>query len=189
MDDGWRKVSNPASGETITFLETSEETGGAQVVMLIALRPGGVVTPHSHHVGEKFECVDGNFTVHLNGRDGTLSPGEVMLADPHVMHGFRNDTELPATVRVTATPAEDIDKILRALAGLARDGRLMPGRPPKDPLVMASLAYRGHYYSPPLPRWLYWPLIGGMAALGGRAADKAIARYNQTPPPTAAPTP
>jgi quercetin dioxygenase-like cupin family protein len=189
MDDGWRTVSNPTSGETFTFLETSEDTGGARVVTLIALRPGGAVAPHSHRLGEKFECVNGTFTAHLDGQDATLSPCQLMIAEPNVMHGFRNDTDWPATVRVTATPAGDFDKIMRTLAGLARDGRLIPGRPPKDPLVMASLAYRGRYYRPPLPRWLYWPLIGGMAALGGRAADRAMARYNQMPPSTAAPSP
>jgi quercetin dioxygenase-like cupin family protein len=181
MDDGWRRVSNPISGETFTFVETSEDTNGARVVMLVALRPGGAVKPHSHLMEETFECVDGTFTVHLDGREATLSHGDVMVADANTMHGFRNDTAELATMRVTATPAGDIDKIMRTLAGLARDGRLVSGRPPKNPLVMASLAYRGRYYAPPLPRWLYRPLIGGMAAFGRRAADRTIARYNQIP--------
>lgn len=182
MDDDWRRVSNPVSGETITFLRTSEETGGAEVVMLVSLTPGGAVTPHSHRMAETFECVDGTFTVQLDGRDSTLSAGEVMVANPRVMHGFRNDTDQPATVRVSATPAGDIDKVLRTLAGLARDGLLRPGRPPRNPLLMANLAYRGRYYSPPLPKWLYWPLVSSMAGLGGRAADRAITRYSETPP-------
>lgn len=181
MNDDWRRVGNPVTGETITFLRTSEETAGTEVVMLVSLTPGGSVKPHSHRMAETFECVEGTFRIHVDGRDATLSPGETMVAAPGVMHGFSNDTDKPATVRVTATPARDIDKILRTLAGLARDGRLRPGRPPQDPLLMASLAYRGRYYAPPLPRWLYWPLIGGLAALGRRAADQAIDRYSEMP--------
>jgi hypothetical protein len=91
-----------------------------------------------------------------------------MVANPQQMHGFRNDTDLPATLKVTATPAGDLDRILRTLCGLSRDGLLVPGKPPRHPLVMASLAYRGRYYAPPLPRWLYWTPIGGMAPLGAQ---------------------
>jgi len=103
-----------------------------------------------------------------------------MVANPQQMHGFRNDTDLPATLKVTATPAGDLDRILPTLCGLSRDGLLVPGKPPRHPLVMASLAYRGRYYAPPLPRWLYWTPIGGMAPFGARASDRVIDRYNGT---------
>lgn len=178
MSDAFRTVHNPGTGETITFLETSEDTGGARVVALIRLDPGGAVTPHSHRITETFECVDGSFTVHLNGRDLAFAPGDSVVADPHELHGFRNDTDAPATLRVTATPAGDLDRVLRTLCGLSTDGLLVPGKPPRHPFVMASLAHRGRYYSPPLPRWLYWTLIGATAPLGARACDRIMARYN-----------
>ena len=108
-------------------------------------------------------------------------PGESVVADPHQMHGFRNDTDVPATLKVTATPADDLDRVLRTLCGLSRDGLLIPGKPPRHPLVMANLAYRGRYYSPPLPRWLYWTLIGGMSPFGARACTRIMARYNPAP--------
>ena len=52
-----------------------------------------------------------------------------MIAEPYEMHGFRNDTAQPATLKVTATPAGDLDRILRTLSGLSRDGLLVPGKP------------------------------------------------------------
>ena len=55
MSDAYRTVDNPGTGETITFVETSEASGGARVVALITLAPGGAVTPHSHQVRETFE--------------------------------------------------------------------------------------------------------------------------------------
>jgi hypothetical protein len=73
--------------------------------------------------------------------------------------------------------------VLRTLSGLSRDGLLVPGKPPRHPLAMANLAYRGRYYSPPLPRWLYWTLIGAMAPFGARACDQIMTRYN---PPASA---
>jgi quercetin dioxygenase-like cupin family protein len=181
MIDASRTVNNPGTGETITFLETSEESGGTRVVALITLAPGGGVTAHSHRATETFECAEGAFTVHLAGRDTRFSPGESMVAGPHQMHGFRNDTDVPATLKVTATPADDLDRVLRTLCGLSRDGLLVPGKPPPHPLAMANLAYRGRYYCPPLPRWLYWALIGGMSPFGARACDRIMARYNPAP--------
>jgi quercetin dioxygenase-like cupin family protein len=177
--DGDRTVRNPATGETITFLETSAETAGARVLMDITLEPGGAVVPHSHRAAERFECLDGVFVIHHAGRDARFGSGDVLVAAPHAMHGFRNDSDAPATLRVTVTPADDLDKVLRTLAGQARAGRLVPGRPPRDPFAMASIAWRGRYYQPPMPRWVYWPLMGTMAALGRRSADRLIARYSR----------
>ena len=181
MADAYSTVSNPGTGETIAFLETAEDSGGARVVALITVAPGGAVTPHSHRATETFECVEGVFTVRLGGRDMRFPPGERVIADPHQMHGFRNDTGVPAILKVTATPADDLDRVLRTLCGLSRDGLLIPGKPPRHPLVMANLAYRGRYYSPPLPRWLYWTLIGGMSPFGARACTRVMARYNPAP--------
>lgn len=177
MTDPLRTVTNPRAGETITFLETSEETGGARMVATITLAPGGSVFPHSHRVEERFECNEGTFRVRLCGTDRLLGPGEVVTVAPHELHGFRNDTDSPAMLTVTATPAGDLDRILRTLAGLTRDGLLEPGKPPKHPLIMASLAWRGRYYEPPMPRWLYMPLMGALAPLGKRACDRTIERY------------
>jgi quercetin dioxygenase-like cupin family protein len=183
MSNAYRTVVNRGTGETITFVETSEESGGARVVALITLAPGGAVTPHSHQVKETFECVEGVFTVHLGGRDMAFPAGASMAASPHQLHGFRNDTDVPATLKVTATPAGDLDRVLRTLCGLSQDGLLVPGKPPRHPLAMANLAYRGRYYSPPLPRWLYWALIGAMAPFGARACDLIMACYNPPPVP------
>jgi quercetin dioxygenase-like cupin family protein len=181
MDDARRTVANPVTGETITFLTTSEQTAGQEAVMSITLAPAGVITPHSHRMVERFECLDGTFMAYRHGRYVPLKVGQVMLADAHALHGLRNDTDEPATVRVTVTPSGELDTILRALAGLARDGRLVPGKAPKDQLAMAALAHRVRFYQPPLPRWLYWPLMDGMAVFGRRAGDRLLARYDLGP--------
>jgi quercetin dioxygenase-like cupin family protein len=174
-----RTVTNTVTGETITFLETSAERGGVRVVAQITLTPGGSVIPHSHRVSESFECLDGSFITHLAGKEIEFLPGQRMIAQPHEMHGFRNDTAQPATLKVTATPAGDLDRTLRTLSGLSRDGLLVPGKPPRPAFAMASLAWRGRYYQPPLPRWLYWTMMGAMAPFGARACDRLMARYNE----------
>jgi hypothetical protein len=79
-----------------------------------------------------------------------------MIVEQHKMHGFRNDTAQPATLKVPAAPAGELDPILRALSGLSHDGLLVPGKPPQPALAMASLAWRSRYYQPPLQR-SEWP--------------------------------
>jgi hypothetical protein len=75
-----------------------------------------------------------------------------LIAEPHEMHGFRNDTTQPATLKVTATPALELDRILRTLCGLSRDGLLVPAKPPRvAPPIMANFAWRNRFYQPPLP--------------------------------------
>lgn len=177
-----RTVTNTVTGETITFLETSAETGGVRVVAQIRVIPGGSVIPHSHRVSESFECLDGSFITHLAGKETEFTPGQRMLAEPYVMHGFRNDTAQPATLKVTVTPAGDLDRVLRTLSGLSRDGLLVPGKPPRPAFAMASLAWRSRYYQPPLPKSLYWMMMGVMAPFGARACDRLMARYNEEGP-------
>jgi hypothetical protein len=83
-----------------------------------------------------------NGLLHLAGKETEFIPGQRMIAKPYEMHGFRNDTANPATLRVTATPAGDLDRTLRTLSGLSRDGLLVPGKPLRPAVAIASLAWR-----------------------------------------------
>ncbi len=176
--EAWRTIVNPVSGETVTFVETEEESNGSRVVMQIEVAPGGGPAPHSHrNQTEVFEGLVNTVTLQIGKRRITLSPGNIATAPPGVLHGWRNDSEAPATIRVTATPPENIEWGLRATFYMMREGLL-----PKQPLVAALLLQRGGVYLPPLPRWLYWPLIGTLGRLGqwmGR--EKVLARYGERP--------
>jgi len=68
MNEDWRTITNPATGEEVTFVETSQETGGLRVVMRLTLAPGGAVQAHSHRLAESFECVEGQSTSAWMGR-------------------------------------------------------------------------------------------------------------------------
>ena len=182
MPDSWRVVANPASGETFTFIETAEETGGLRVVTLIDLAPGGGVSPHSHRAEEHFECTAGEVSMVLAGQERTISTGEEVTVQPDGMHGLRNRGDVPASVRVTIAPPGDFERTMRALAGLARDGRMVPGHPPRvNPFAMAYLASGDGYYMPPLPRWLYRPLVGALGAIGRKPGERILAQYDAKP--------
>jgi len=72
----WRTIANPASGETISFVETVEETHGDRVVMHITVAPGGGPTPHAHrHQTEAFEGLAGTVDLYLGERQIALPVG------------------------------------------------------------------------------------------------------------------
>jgi len=183
MTAGWRRLENPASGETFTFLETSAETGGTRVVALVDVQPGGGPRPHSHPPEETFELVNGVVELLHDGGRSRLEPGEPVTVPPGSLHTFTNPSDAPASVKVTIVPALDFERVMRALAGLARDGRLgKPGGRPAEPALMANLAHRSRYYEPPMPRLLWNLLNSALAPFGRRAADEALARYDRQHP-------
>lgn len=183
MTEAWRRVENPVSGETFTFIETSEETGGARVVTLIDVAPGGGPPAHAHRPEETFELVDGEVQLLLDGERRRLELGEPVVVPPGRVHTFTNPGDDVATVKVTVVPPGDFERIMRALAGLSREGRIgPPGARPPEPALMASLAMRDGYYQPPLPRPLWRLVMGALAPFGRRAGEAALARYDREHP-------
>ncbi len=172
----WRTIINPASGETITFLETAEESNGSWVVMQIEVAPGGGPAPHAHRTQtEVFEGCAGTVELQLGKRRITLTPGDITTVQPGVLHGFRNVTQTPAIIRVTASPPENIELGLRAAFFMMREGLLR-----RKPLVSTLLLHESDLYLPPLPPWFYWLLIGVLGRLGQWTGGKHIlTRYGE----------
>jgi len=153
------------------------------VVTLIDLQPGGGPRPHAHPPEETFELVDGVVELLHEGRRRRLEAAEPITVPPGSVHTFTNPSDAPASVKVTVVPAHDFERVMRALAGLARDGRLgEPGVRPAEPALMANLARRSGYYQPPMPRLLWNLLNSALAPFGRRAADDALARYDRQHP-------
>jgi quercetin dioxygenase-like cupin family protein len=165
-----RTIADQNTGETLTFLETSEETGGDHVVVRLTLAPGTVIPPHAHPIQETFTCEDVPVGFHLDGRWADLGPGEVVSAASGRVHGLRNTSDQPVSVLVTATPGAIAEHQLRMKFLLSRDGYIpVPGGGrPKDPLLGAVIIDRDGLYLPPLPRWLFRGMIRTMATIGRR---------------------
>ncbi|WP_203337784.1 cupin domain-containing protein [Nocardioides limicola] len=183
MTEDWRRVENPAQGEALMFVETSAESGGSRVVVEVEVQPGGGPAPHAHRPEETFELVSGAVELLLDGSRRPLEPGVPVVVAPGRLHTFTNPGDELAKVKVTVVPPMDFERIMRALAGLQRDGRLPPpGGRPSEPALMASLAVRNDYYQPPLPRPLWRLLMGAMAPFGRRACEEALKHYDREHP-------
>lgn len=179
----WRRLENAASGETITFLETAEETGDRRLVMLVDVAPGAGPLLHSHRQEETFELVSGEVEVTHGRTARTLGTGEAVVVPGGDLHRFVNVGDGPATVRVTVAPPLHFERTMRVLWGLARDGRLgeMGERPP-EPALMMALCRTSDFYMPPVPRPVWNAMRAVLAPFGRRAYDEAVRTYDRERP-------
>ena len=76
-----RSFYHPIQRDRATFLETSEESGGERTLVELEVAPGGGNVLHRHNsFSERFEVLEGELTVHVDGQDVKLQPGEVATA-------------------------------------------------------------------------------------------------------------
>jgi quercetin dioxygenase-like cupin family protein len=136
-----RSIYNPIQKDTVTFLKTSDETGGKYTLVEVELDPKGGVGLHYHKTyTEKFEVVEGELKVQLGKKIHTLAAGEIATADPNINHRFFNQSGKPCKFRVELRPAsKGFEQSLQIGYGLATDGHCKPNGFPKDKLALAWL--------------------------------------------------
>lgn len=104
MTAGWRRFENRVSGETFTFVETSEETGGARVVTLIEVQPGGGPETARPSPEGDIALVDGVVELLHEGRRRRPELAEPVTVPPGSLHAFTNPGDGTASVKVTVEP-------------------------------------------------------------------------------------
>ncbi|HZU60264.1 MAG TPA: cupin domain-containing protein, partial [Solirubrobacteraceae bacterium] len=88
-------IVNPVSGERITFLKTSADTGGEYLEIDVELTPDGAVPGmHVHpHQEERFEVISGNVRFRKGLRRIDAQAGDVVVVEPGKAHKFKNRGE------------------------------------------------------------------------------------------------
>jgi quercetin dioxygenase-like cupin family protein len=118
-------LQSPKIGQTITFLETAEDTGGEALVIEAVMRPGAFMPPHRHlHQEETFEVLEGTGTFTVSGRKIVLEPGERVRIPAGVAHRFRNATTDDVRVRATLRPALRTEELFEQLFRLGAHGKV-----------------------------------------------------------------
>lgn len=115
---------NPAQQERFTFLTTGAETDGEVLRAELVIEPGGAVDmPHVHpHQEERWDVRAGRGRFRL-GRDEILAgPGDAVVAEPGVPHGFANATSEELSMILEIRPALRTDLLFETIAHLARRG-------------------------------------------------------------------
>ena len=156
-DDRPRKIYNPVQRDAATFLETSEETGGARTLAELEVAPGGKVTRHYHLTySERFQVLEGHLTVDIDGVHHELKPGDEAVAPARSVHAWSNPSEERSVVHVELRPGSPgFENGLRVAYGLAADGLVRKNGVPRNPLHAALVLQMGEVRLP-----------GGYAALG-----------------------
>lgn len=179
-----RSIVNPVTGERMTSIATSADTGGAHVegrgFLPLGWQPPGV---HRHpHQDERLTVVSGRLRVQIGDEERDLGPGESALLPRGVWHDFAVVGDEPAETIVRAEPALGLEMILATLVGLAKDGKTNDRGLPR-PLQGAVI---GHFYwevaqfkKPPVA--VQRIVLPALAALGRRRGYRPYYEHHFEP--------
>jgi quercetin dioxygenase-like cupin family protein len=138
-------IANPVTGERMTFLKTSRQTGGEYVLVEVAVEPNGfVAAAHMHpKQTERFEVVDGAIEFTVGGETVTARAGEVVVVEPGTAHRFRNVGDTVARFTCEVRPALQFEQLLETMFALAADGKTNKKGMPN--LLRLAVIARAHF--------------------------------------------
>jgi mannose-6-phosphate isomerase-like protein (cupin superfamily) len=176
-----RRITNPLIDDVVTFLETTEETGGDHVLLELDLAPyGGRDNPmHIHLVqSETFRVKEGRVKVTIAGRTVELGAGDTATAPPRTPHRYFSDSPDRMRMELEVRPAGRFEDGLRIIYGLARHGRTDPHNVPRNPLELGLMVQMSEFYLASLPLWLQRIMCGALAFIGRRSGvDRRLEAY------------
>jgi quercetin dioxygenase-like cupin family protein len=162
-------LDNPVTGETIYFVKTSADTGGAYVLIDVLVQPSGfVAAPHVHpYQTEVFEILEGEITFKAGGKTFTAAAGEVVEVTPGMSHRFWNAGDAPARFRCEVRPALQFEQLIETMFALAADGKTnRKGMPNPFRLAVIAKAHFADVRLPFPPAWLQRAGLATGAPLG-----------------------
>jgi mannose-6-phosphate isomerase-like protein (cupin superfamily) len=177
-----RRIDNPVTGDRVEFLASPLHGDTGPLVFRCTIGPNGKGSPlHLHRtIAETFEVERGLLAMEFGaaGRTRTLFAGERVEIAPGEAHSFRNPLGEATVFVSTATPGAQFEKFLRAMYGLAADGRTNSDGMPTDPRALALTLHYADLVLPVAPRALQGAVIGGLTQLGRlMGVERAFDRY------------
>jgi quercetin dioxygenase-like cupin family protein len=161
-------ISNPVSGERITFLQTAGDTGGELLEFELELTPDGHVPgAHVHpEQEERFHVLEGTMRFRRGMRRVVATAGETVIVPAGTVHKFQNAGDDVARCRVEVVPALDMEHLLETTVELALEGNVTRRGMPK-PLHLALFVarFRREVRAPFPPAWAVRMLMAPLAAL------------------------
>ena len=169
-----RTIINPVIKDTVTFIQTSAESGGRMTEGEITLMPGGGNPLHYHKsYAETFTAIEGDLGLKL-GRNITriLKPGQTYTVEPMSMHCFFNPTGKEIKFNVKVSPGHTgFEYSLRILYGLAADGLTNKKSIPKSLKHSAIIICMSDMNLPGLFTFMY-PVLKRMANKAKASGDE-----------------
>jgi quercetin dioxygenase-like cupin family protein len=123
-------LTNPHTRDIFEFIETSADTSGERVTIKMTLNSRGQLVPeHLHTLQEEhYEVLSGTFTGVYEGQSRELRKGESITLPVNKPHNHFNNSDEPAVIIQTVSPALDFEYFIESLIGLASDGKMPNGK-------------------------------------------------------------
>ncbi|MGA0555186.1 cupin domain-containing protein [Larkinella sp. VNQ87] len=142
-----KTLHNQRTGQTIRFIQTSQDTGGALLEMESTYAAHSrEPVPHYHpQQTEEFRVMAGELTVRLNGGQPLkLQKGDTLHIAQQEVHAMWNASDRPAVVNWQVRPALDTEHFFETTTGLANDGKTNEhGMPPLLQTVLLARHFSG----------------------------------------------
>lgn len=167
-----RTITNTVTGETLEFIKTAAETGGAYLEFHVTALPGFGGPPRHIHTRqeEAFRVISGRLGIEINGETQVLNPGEECVVPAGTAHRWWVEGDEPLKGWTRVTPALHFTEILDAVNKSANArGSATPGLVDSGVILTR---YRDEYIPVflPLPaRLIVMPVLGLIGRLTGRA--------------------
>jgi mannose-6-phosphate isomerase-like protein (cupin superfamily) len=178
-----RTIENPVTGERYTSLATAEETNGELLKVKAEIPAGTPGVPLHYHLTftEGFEVLEGRLDLRVGEGHLVLGSDESAMVPLGTAHRFWNAGSKPAIFEAEIRPARKMEQSLRAMVGLARDGKTDDRGVPKNIFELALLYELSESYIVGMPLFLQRGVFGILARLArGRGYDPEFSRYTRS---------
>jgi quercetin dioxygenase-like cupin family protein len=163
------RFENPATRETGRIITGAGDTDGRYMQSETRVRPGGAVSVvHRHReCTERFEVLEGELTLQLDGQTRSLLAGEQVTIAPGVAHHYANTSDEDVVFRFDVWPAARFEAMVVTLFALGTEGKTDAKGAP-SPLQMAVILdeYGDVLELVGPPRWLKRVAVGVLARIG-----------------------
>jgi quercetin dioxygenase-like cupin family protein len=168
---------NPVTGESMTFITTSAQTGGEYVLIELSADPDAfVAAAHVHPAQtETFEVLEGTLAAKVDGTKHTAQAGDVLVVEAGQAHKWWNAGDSRLVFRCEIRPALQFESLIETMFLLAVDGKTNKKGLP-NPFRLAVIA-RAHLDTVVLP---FPPVWAQKAALAVGAPLGKLAGYEPT---------
>lgn len=162
-------LTDTISGNTVTFLRTTQETGGEFLAVEWRMRPGTGSPYHWHpKLKEVFTVKSGTLSCLVDGRSKTLHAGESITFTPRIKHQFLNNGDQDLVFLEEVTPAGHHEKLFEWSVNLANRGLTDEKGMSKNPLLLGLSWYFLDGYLVGIPWFVQATILGSLAWLARR---------------------
>lgn len=165
-------IEHPLTGERITFLETTQSTGGRCLRVRLEVPPGSrIPNLHIHpRAEEEFAVAEGRLDIRKGDATSVVRAGETVVVPPRTPHVWGNPYDEPAAVIGELRPALRAETFFETFFGLACDGKVDATRNLPTSFLQAALLFHDYRAEVRLPG------VTGAAVLGVSTLLAPIAR-------------